>query len=185
MWLWLLSRRVVWTHTSIFQEAEDVPLEANDHWAKRWGMKKCNHNLMLRVLLWEQIPYVLVPQEQSLSWNSTLFSSVRCLGSWSGQCICLSLISKLQSISHGTLILGFLLIDTAGYKVLFVLVLFFLLIMHRHSLAHLSNFCAKIQSLCLGFFGCFLFCFVLFLPTYEGSFKKAKAVMSATIQLEV
>lgn len=63
---------VVWT---IFQEAENVHLKASDHRSKRrWGMKKCNDNLMLRVLLWEQSPYVLVVRQQSLSWDQTLFS---------------------------------------------------------------------------------------------------------------
>lgn len=155
--LWLLSWRV-WTHTSIFQEAENVHLEASDHRAKRRSqMKKCNGSLVLRVLLWELSTCVLIPQEQSLFWNQTLFSSVRCLGSWSGQCIYLPLISKLQSVSDGTLALCLSPTDTVGYKVVLVLVLVFLLIMHHHPVSHVPNFCAKVQSLCLAFVRLFFF----------------------------
>lgn len=152
---------------------------------RRWGMKKCNYNLMLGVLLWEQSPYALVPQEQSLSWNQTLFSSVRCLGSWSGQCIYLPLIPKLQSISDGTLVLCLSLIDTAGYKVLFVMVWVFLLIMHHHPVSHLPIFCAKVQSLCLVFVWLFFFFICQHMKAPLSLFDKAKAVMSAAIQLVV
>lgn len=71
------------------------------------------------------------------------------------------LISKLQSISDGTPVLCLSLIDTAGYKVLVVLVLAVLLTMHRRPVSHLPNFCAKVQSLCLAFLclGCCFFCF--------------------------
>lgn len=168
--LWLLSWRIAWTHTSIFQETQNVHLKASDHRHKRrWGMKKCSYNLMPGVLLWEQSPYVLVPQEQCFSWNQTLFSSVRYLGSWSRQCTYLPLIPELQSISDGTLVLCLSLIETAGYKVLFCSGFGFL----AYNAPSPSVTSAKIlcQSLCVWLlFGWAFFFFFFYLPACEGSF---------------
>lgn len=76
---------------------------------------------------------------------------------------------KITVCFYGTLVLCLSLIDTAGYKVVLVLVLVFLLIMHHHSVSHVPNFCAKAQSLCPAFFWLDLF-FFFNLPTCGGSF---------------
>lgn len=112
--VWFLS----WSDlSSVFQEVVIVHVETGDHRAKRrWGMRKYNYNLMVRALLWEQSPYMLVFPV----WNQSLFSCVRVLSGCSGQWIYLPPISNLQPVSDGALVLCSSLEpleDTSGYKI--------------------------------------------------------------------
>lgn len=139
---------------------------------KKMSHEEINYKLIVRPLLWEQGPDMLVPPEQSLVWNQALFSCVRWLSNHSGQWICLPLVPKLQSISDGTLVLHSSLEpleDTAGYNV------GVLLIMPCHPVSHLPDFCAKIYSPPL--WGFFLICQHVKAPL--SLLEKAKVVMSA------